>query len=32
MSRFIRFIKICWAMSRNMPWIDEAEWRGEDVA
>ncbi len=30
--RLWRFLKICWAMSRNMPWIDEAEWRGEDVA
>lgn len=30
--RLWRFLKICWAMSRNMPWIDESEWRGEDVA
>ena len=25
--RLWRFLKICWAMSRNMPWIDESGMR-----
>ena len=32
MGRFIRFIRIAWKLSGNMPWIDEAEWEAQDVA
>lgn len=27
MSRFIRFIRIAWKMSKQIPWIGEPEWR-----
>ena len=27
MSRFIRFIRIAWRMSKQIPWIGEPEWR-----
>ena len=30
--RLWRFIKICWSMSRTLPWIDESEWETENVA
>ena len=29
--KLLRFIKIAWKMSRTIPWVDEAEWGGEDV-
>ena len=27
MSRFIRFIRIAWKMSKHIPWIGEPEWK-----
>ena len=27
MSRFIRFIRIAWKMSKQIPWIGDPEWR-----
>ena len=29
--RILRFIKTAWALSRSLPWIDEAEWEAGDV-
>ena len=30
--KFFRFIRIAWAMSKNLPWVEEAQWEADDVA
>ena len=29
--RFLKFIRIAWRLSSNLPWVDEPEWRVEDA-
>ena len=31
MSRFIRFIRIAWKMSGQLPWVDEPKWTSSDA-
>ena len=28
--RLLKFIRIAWRLSSNLPWVDEPEWRVED--
>ena len=31
MGRFLKFIRIAWRLSSNLPWVDDPEWRVEDA-
>lgn len=30
MSRFLKFIRIAWRLSSNLPWVEDPEWRVDD--
>ena len=29
--RLLRFIRIAWAMSSRLPWVEDAEWEADDI-